>query len=88
MAIKSKQGTARKRVDDVIHAFKSGLKLDNSEIDRNSLSFIAAMQLQAQSRAESKAIAHGCYMHVAEQLGDEEAYRKHAKIYKRARRWL
>ena len=88
MPIKSRQDASIKRVDDVIHAFIGGLKLDNGQIDRNSLSFIAAMQLQAQSKAESKAIAHGCYMYVAEQLGDEVAYLKHAKIYKRARRWL
>lgn len=88
MPIKSRQDASIKRVDDVINAFKSGLKLDNGEIDRNSLSFIGAMQLQAQSKAESEAIVHGCYVYVAKRLGHEEAYRKHKTRYRRARRWL
>lgn len=88
MAIESKQGTARKRVNDVIHAFISGLKLEDGKIDANSLSFLGVMELQAQSLAESEAMVNGCYMYVAEQLGHEEAYRKHRTRYRRASRWL
>jgi len=88
MAIESKQDTARNRVDDVIHAFISGLKLEDGKIDANSLSFLGVMGLNAESFAEQEAIFNGCYMHVAERLGHEEAYRKHRTRYRRAARWL
>ena len=88
MQLQSKNKETIKRVNECLLAFRSGLDVSDGAIDDLSLSFLGAMETQAESEAERQALVNGAYVIAAYELDDIQALKYHHIKFRQAKRWL